>query len=260
MNVYLKNIHGEKIVEAEGNEKVTVTFERTYEIGDVIVITTDHPYVTIELDQYLAPAEVYLPTGRLEYAIPFGEKRKAYHPEAFLQEKHELKVTVTSKLRLAQKRNIAMNPLDKRDYAKCFPHSDANVMTRDESVFESRNAIDGVKDNQGHGDYPYQSWGGGLRDDLTYTLDFGREVLVDELALTLRADYENDHDIHWHDAIVIFSDQSAMPISMIKTTDTQSFKFEQKKIQWLKLTNLKREMSSAYSALSQLEVIGKDLL
>ncbi len=72
----------------------------------------------------------------------------------------QLQLKKTDESVLKARRNIALNGIDKRDVPTCFPHSNANIMTRDESVFESRNAIDGYKDNKGHGPFPFHSWGG----------------------------------------------------------------------------------------------------
>lgn len=256
MRIYIKNSNGFILSEVTGNNALTLHHPHTYSLGDVIVFETETPHVSISLDPLLTAAPLYIPKGRFEYAIPFDEKKKAYPPQSFMGNYHEIRMEKTSLDALRSRHNLALNPLDKRDISTAYPHSDANVMTRDESVFESRNAIDGFKDNQGHGVFPYQSWGGGLRDDLCYELYFGQEVTIDEIAITLRADYVNDHDIHWESGVIAFSDGSELPIEMIKTTETQHFTFNSKTITWLKLYQLKREVSSAYSALTQIEVYG----
>lgn len=61
--------------------------------------------------------------------------------------------------------------------------------TRGEAVFAARNAIDGIFENSAHGEYPYQSWGINRDPNAALTLDFGREVLLDELRITERADF-----------------------------------------------------------------------
>lgn len=258
MRIYVKDINGQKLMDVQTEGNVALTLDRIYEVGDVVVFETSNPYVTIHVDDHVMDSHVFIPKGRLEYAIPFGEKKKAYHPEAFAGEKHLITIAETSEDILTSRRNIALNGLDKRDVATCYPHSDANIMTRDESVFESRNAIDGYKATEGHGKFPYHSWGGGLRDDLELEIDFGRIVSIDEIVLYLRADYVDDHDINWESAVIEFSDGSEMPIQMVKTTSPQSYGFDTKQVCWIKLTKLKREVSSAYSALSQIEVFGVD--
>lgn len=259
MRIYIKNIEGQKMVDVSGQFAVELTYHQPFELGDVIVFETDQPYVSINIDPTIKPVDVYIPGGRLEYAIPFGEKKKAYHPDCFQTGNQIISMVPTTEQVLEQRRNLAYNGIDKRDVATCFPHSDANVMTRDESVFESRNAIDGCLKNQGHGAFPYQSWGGGLRDDLEFRLFFGRVVEIDQIDLLLRADYVDDHDIHWHSAVIVFSDGTEMPITMIKTVEMQSFSFPARQVEWIKLTQLRREVSASFSALSQIEVYGKDV-
>lgn len=55
----------------------------------------------------------------------------------------------------------------------CYPHATANVETRGESVFAAKNAIDGVRANRSHGEWPYESWGINMQDDAAMKLDFG---------------------------------------------------------------------------------------
>lgn len=214
-------------------------------------------FVKITLDQYLKPALIYMPEGKLMYAIPSGWKRKAYDPAAFESESIDVSMELVDKDELKVRRNLALNSLDVRgEMVNYYPHADANVVTRDEPWFEARNTIDGNKAQDGHGQYPYHSWGGGLRDDLEFRLYFGREVLIDEIILYLRADYKDDHDIHWNTALIEFSNGETLDIEMVKSTSGQSYTFPQKKVTWIKLKNLSREVSAAFSALSQIEVYG----
>jgi len=260
MRIYIRNIYGEILVDKSGRERLVLEYDRIWRRGDAVVFETETPYVTINLDPHLAETHAFIPGGRFEYAIPFGEKRTAYHPDAFSGPEHRISLRITESSLMKSRRNLALNSLDKRNINTCYPHSDANVMTRDEAVFESRNAIDGYCDTRGHGEFPFQSWGGGLRDDLEFELYFGRGVIIDEIALLLRADYRNDHDINWESGTIEFSDGSALPIEMMKTTEKQCFKLSHPKmVEWIKLNHLKREISSAFSALSQIEVYGKEL-
>ena len=56
-------------------------------------------------------------------------------------------------------------------------------------VFAARNAIDGFKENRHHGGWPNQSWGPEKRNDLWWQVNFGREVEIDKLVITIRADF-----------------------------------------------------------------------
>ena len=259
IQVMLYGSNGQILKQSKGNESCELIYEKKYPEGAYYVIESKSKYLKIDLDEYIHPSIIYIPDGRMVYNIPGQDKRMAYHPKTFQGDYHHVHILTVPKEELKHRRNLALNGYDIRGAKGYYPHSDANVVTRDEAVFESRNAIDGYLDNQGHGNFPYQSWGGGLRDDLEFELYFGRTVLIDEIIITLRADYEGDHDIHWESAVVEFSDRDKLPIKLVKTTEPQTFRFKAKEIEWIKLNHLQREISSAFSALSQIQVMGRDL-
>jgi hypothetical protein len=260
IHIMLCGSNDQILKDSRGNESCELIYEKEYPKGAYYIIESKSKYLKVDLDEYIHPSILYIPDGRMVYKIPEGEKLRAYHPNAFKGTYHHVHILTASKEELKTRRNLALNGYDIRNAKGYYPHSDANVMTRDEAVFESRNAIDGYVDNQGHGSFPFQSWGGGLRDDLEFELYFGRTVLIDEIIITLRADYEGDHDIHWESAVIEFSDSDRIPIKMVKTTEPQAFRFKAKEVEWIKLNHLQRELSSAFSALSQIQVMGKDLL
>lgn len=248
------------ITEKEGQEAIELVLERPYGFEDAVIIECPkNSFLEIDFDPHIKPSIVYVPTGNFAYTIPVGFKTKAYHPEAFQGDSHRLKVKDVTGTLEGKRRNLALNGYDLRWPTGYFPHAEANVVTRDEPWFEGKNAIDGHLEREGHGAWPYQSWGGGLRDDLEFTLDFGREVMVDEVVIYLRADYVDDHDVNWESGRLHFSDGDSMAITMTKTNEGQSFKFPPKKISWLKLNELKREISEAFSALTQIEVYGQEV-
>ncbi len=257
LTIYGSN--GQPLAEASGDRVCDLVYNDVYDDGTYFEIKTDYDFLKVDLDEHLHPSIIYLPHGYMRYDIPVGEKRLAYHPESFKGDSHHLRLIPVTGEALQQRRNLALNAYDIRNESGWYPHSDANVMTRDESVFESRNAIDGYIDNKGHGQFPYQSWGGGLRDDLEFELYFGRKVCVDEVVVYLRADYEGDHDIHWESGIIEFSDGTTLPIEMHKTTEPMQFSFEEREVEWMKLNHLQREKSSAFSALIELQVMGKEV-
>lgn len=260
MKIKIISNQREVLAEAQGEKSLELTYEKPYQEGDVIVFETKtNQFVKIRIDQRITESILFLPEGTLEYKIPFGIALEAYHPETFKGDKHQILIKEVDEEIIGHRRNLSLNGLDKRGEVNYFPHTDANIVTRDEPWFESRNTVDGYKDTKGHGAFPYQSWGGGLRDDLEFSLLFGREVLVDEIILYLRADYHLDHDINWHSGVIEFSDGFKMPIEMKKTVEGQSFTFEPRKVTWIKLNHLRREISAAFSALTQIEVFGKEV-
>ena len=127
--------------------------------------------------------------------------------------------------------------------------------TRGEAVFAARNAIDGMYANSSHGKYPYPSWGINRDPKAALTLDFGREVLVNEIRLTLRADYP--HDNYWVSADINFDDGSSETLKLEKSEKPQCFLIKERKIKSLVLEKLiKAEGESPFPALTQIEVRG----
>lgn len=260
MKIRLTDRMGEEKAKASGETKVKLDFNEEYGFEDILIFeTTPKSFVEIDIDPHFVNSIVYTPTGIIEYQLPVGYKAKAYHPDAFKGNKHTVTMELLPEERVKARRNLALNALDKRWETGYYPHAEANVVTRDEPWFEAKNAIDGSFKRDGHGAYPYQSWGGGLRDDLEFTLDFGREVLIDEIVIYLRADYTDNHDINWESGTIEFSNGYSMPIQMTKTKEGESFTFEPQKVTSIKLKNLKREFSKAFTALTQIEVFGQEV-
>lgn len=260
MKISLLSADHKLIDSMEGTGSVELSLNHTYEPGDKLIFEfAGFNFVNITISSKMTPAMIYSTRGELIYTIPFGEKLDAYHPETFSGENHQISLSIVDECDIYTRRNLALNPLSIRHQEVCYPYSDANIVTRNESVFESRNAIDGYKDTDGHGKFPFQSWGGGLRDDLEFRLYFGREVEIDEVVLYLRADYKDDHDINWESGVIEFSNGYKIPIEMSKVQGGQRFTFNPRKVSWIKLNNLRREISAAFSALIQIEVFGQDV-
>jgi hypothetical protein len=258
MKVQIKNVNNEVLFSAEGDREISLLFNRYYVEGDKIVFELEGiKHVVVNIGEYITESLIYVPDSKFEFSIPFGEKLVAYHPEAFKGEVHKVTVRAASEKEIYEYRNLALNGLDKHQEVNYYPHAYANVVTRNEACFEPRNAIDGCKDNTSHGNYPYHSWGGGLRDDLEFTLFFGRDVDIDKIVLYLRADYVNDHDTNWETGVFEFSDCSRLPISMTKTAEPQTYSFEGRRVNWVKLTEIRRPVSSAFAALTEIEVYGR---
>ena len=134
----------------------------------------------------------------------------------------------------------------------------SGAKTAEEAVFAARNAIDGIFENSAHGEYPYQSWGINRDPNAALTLDFGREVLLDELRITERADFP--HDNYWVKATVEFSDGSQLDIPLVKSAKPQSVAFEPKRVRSLVLKDLiQAEGTSPFPALTQIEAFGTEV-
>ena len=256
-----------QIVDAAGNVKqeaagtgyARLLCTLTYQEGDAIAFITDERHCAIQVDQALPEALVYLPDKSFSFAIPMGDLKAAYPPQAFAGDMHLMQIRPARMEELRARRNLALNPVDRRFCPNCFPHASANVETRDEPAFFARNAIDGLKFNHSHGNWPFLSWGIGGRADAEITIQFGRTVRIDEVAVTLRADFP--HDSWWTQGLLSFPDGQQMVLRFQKTGDTQYFETGEHLAEWVKLSDLKKsETPSPYAALSEWEVFGQDIL
>ena len=155
------------------------------------------------------------------------------------------------------RRDIACNPADLRGETDFFPHITANVETRNEACFCARNAINGLHCNNYHGEWPFGSWGIGAREDAWCCIDFGREVMVDAMALILRADFP--HDAYWVSGHVVLSDGAEVAFDLQKTGERQIIPLGKHTVRWMRLERMqKSDDPSAFPALTEWEVCGCD--
>lgn len=239
-------------------EESSIVYCAPYSDEDFILLETDgkSKYYVIQLEDSMPPALVYLPGTRMSFHIPPADKRSCYSPKSFSGACHVIRARSASEEEIAQRRNLAFNPYDMAQETGCFPHASASVETQNPE-FAPRNAIDGIYENNSHGGWPYQAWG--INKDLTasFRLDFGREVAVDEIRLTLRADFP--HDSWWTEATVAFSDGSQEILSLERIACPQAFPISSRRIRWLEMKNLKKaEDESMFPALTQIEVWGTE--
>ncbi|MBQ1261129.1 MAG: hypothetical protein IIX96_03875, partial [Clostridia bacterium] len=227
INLKLLNDKGEVRFKAYG-EDIDERFVGEYMPGDKFrVELLDGEFVRLVLDETLAPSIVYVPDGVFEFEIPFGDVRHAgYAPEAFSGESHRIRVSEPTEAEIYGERMISLNSHDRHNVPKYFPHAVANFVTRESPSFFERNAIDGVCDNSSHGHYPYHSWGGGLREDLDFAVQFGCACSVNAVTIFIRADFP--HDTYWKEAVLEFSDGSKIPIELQGIPEGQTFTFEPK--------------------------------
>ena len=228
--------------------------QAAYNEGDQIVI---HVPVSglyqIQLDETLGSQVVYL-EKEARYAIPLQPALRTCYPvQAFLGSMHLLTL---AKVEQTCRRNLALNPYDHHHTQGIFPHAKANVETRGEMVFAARNAIDGNFTNHNHGLYPFESWGINRDPKAELTLDFGRPVRIDEIRLTLRADWP--HDSWWTEASVTDDTGETYTLALQKDALPQRFPIKEKVVTSLTLHDLKKDERdpSPFPALTQIEVWG----
>lgn len=233
--------------------------ELEYEAGDKYRITTEHPnqYLVVQMDEALYPSLIYVKGTVWEYELPLSYKQ-AYPEKAFTGRQHYVSARYATDIEIGQYRNLALNAHDQKHDSNAFPHAHANIETRNDPTFFARNAIDGIYANFGHGEYPYQSWGINQQADAALTLEFGRKVEIDRLGLVLRGDFP--HDSWWKEVTVQFSDGSEEVFYPEKIRSVQYFDIAARKVEWLVLKNLIRGDEAPFPALTQIEVLGKDVI
>lgn len=256
----LLDTDGMTLLTAPAAGQVSLVYMNAYKPGDRVSLEIGTPgqYVVIQFEDTMAPALVYVVKREINFHIPFGEQAITYSPKSFAGACHILRARFATPEEIAARRNLAYNPYDEHGDTGFFPHAHANVETRGEAVFAARNAIDGIYENDAHGIWPYQSWGINRDPNAALTLDFGREVLLDELRITERADFP--HDNYWVKATVEFSDGSQLDIPLVKSAKPQSVAFEPKRVRSLVLKDLiQAEGTSPFPALTQIEAFGTEV-
>ena len=140
--------------------------DHPWEEGDCIELDAGAPsFWRWRLDSVWDAAEVFLPSGVLRWTVPQGEHRLSYAPGAFDGKRHIIIARRMTDAEIRAERDLARNPSDLRGGQTFYPHCTANVETRNESVFAARNVIDGLRFNTSHGEWPFESWGIGARED-----------------------------------------------------------------------------------------------
>jgi len=258
MEMLVKDSAGNVLAHAVHPDEVLLCLDHQWAEGDRVEITAPpHAHLWLRMGAAIPEGEVYCPTGHMTWRVPAGEHRLAYAPLAFDAPRNVLSARLMADSELQALRDIARNPLDLREDTDFYPHCTANVETRNESVFAARNVIDGLRYNTYHGEWPFESWGIGAREDAWCRLDFGREVLVERMALTLRADFP--HDAYWVSGHVVDSTGRDIPFDLIKTSERQWVDLGGQRIRWLQLERMvKSDDPSAFPSLRALEVFGKD--
>ncbi len=254
-----------KIINKDGNalfceksEKIDTVYNGCFSEGDKFLIKTDtEEYLAVRLDETLCESIVFVPNKRMEYLIPQGRLMAGYDSTAFSGDVHKISVRIPEDEEIYAVRNIALNSHDLSGQKGVYPHAHANLVTRNEPCFFERNAIDGVCDNKGHGNFPHHSWAAGAREDLEYYIDFGTDVEIEKIVFFLRADFP--HDTYWKSVDVKFSDKKTLTAYFEETADGQALICGEKiTAKSIHLTNFKQAVHPfSWAALSQIEVYGK---
>lgn len=257
-SISITNAAGETLLHKRAENEITAVYDGEYREGDCIHVTCSEPeaFALVQLDDTMPAALLFL-KGSCSLTVPFNEKKASYSPKSFSGTRHYLHVRSAYPHEIMQRRNLACNPYDSHGNTTLFPRTEANIETRGESVFASRNAIDGLLANTFHGEWPYTSWGINRDPAAEFTLFFGRTVRVEEIVLYLRADFP--HDAWWTQADVTFSDGQTMPVHFQKSGAAQHFAAGGKETDFIRLSRLiKADDPSPFPALTQIEVYGTE--
>ena len=258
MKITVRDSGGRILGEAAHPDETLLCLDHVWEEGDRVEITAPpESHLWLRLNAAIPEGEVYCRTGKMTWRVPAGEHRLAYAPGAFTAPRNILSARLMTEAEITGVRDLSRNPLDLRGETDFFPHCTANVETRNESVFAARNVTDGLRYNTFHGEWPFESWGIGAREDAWCRIDFGRPVIAERMALTLRADFP--HDAYWVSGHVVDSKGNDTAFNLEKTGDRQWIDLGGRKITWLRLERLvKSDDPSAFPSLRAWEVIGKD--
>ena len=267
-----------KIIGKQGNMLLTTCDEdcvsavycAAYQPGDMITleIGETNQFCVVQFEDTMPPALVYICQQRIIFPVPIYESPmpNPYNPKSFSGNIHIIRARFATAEEIASRRNLALNPYDNTFYGKgpfgngkdtgFFPHATSNIEPTSPG-FAPRTAIDGVFENGAHMVWPYQAWSNDRKPEGELTIDFGRPVCVDEIRLTLRADFP--HDSWWTSGDVRFSDGITEHFTFKKTDKAQIFPITPHTVTGLTLCNLeKHEDASLYTALTQIEVWGTE--
>ncbi len=242
-------------VKAEFKEKdIDIVYENTYCDGDYASIECDTDFLEVSFDKSQVSSIIHLHTKKFVYEFPYGDQLATYDSESWKSDSHHI---VVKEVDGYETRNIALNSIDKPDSKDIYPHAWASIVTRNAPCFEAKNAIDGVCDNTGHGNYPYHSWAAGAREDMVYSIDFGAPVKIESFTFYLRADFP--HDTYWRALDVKFDDDSTVTASFEMTAEGQKLSLDEPKItKKVTFINFKQATTPfSWAALSQVEINGK---
>lgn len=259
LKISVLNADGQVLAEACGENRVFLEYKAAYQAGDVLCLSSNEPgcHVVAQLEDSLAATYGVL-NGEARLPVPFAERRICYSSKAFTGECHLLWARAATEQEISARRNLALNPMDCHANNGLFPHASANVETRGEASFEARNAIDGIFATEGHGVYPYSSWGINRDPNAALTIDFGRAVTIDEVAVTLRNDFP--HDNWWQSAVIRFDDGSSETLHFEKVPYPQHTKIAPRTVRTAVLEQLIQcpDDPSPFPALTQLELWGTE--
>ena len=213
---------------ATGNGSAELALTKTYATGKKITVTIPETqnFIAITIAKnVLDESYVYVTGGKFEYRVPSFDRS---YPADLKNKNSTISVRIPTVEELTTKHNLALNTCDLLNAKNAFPHATTTNVHNNDAEWMARNAIDGFTQNNGHGTFPYQSWGPGstMSPNDEFKIDFGHDVVVSELSITIRADFAQDHDGYWNKCRVYFSDGTYQEINLTDSAKPQKIAIE----------------------------------
>lgn len=249
------------LAEKTGSGIVELNVAAELKVGDVVTIKLPKgkKFVAYRLDPRFEEAIVYCPSGTFSYVVP-ADVTQAF-PRVLQPDEGNRFRNLTMAARIpsdnelkTQSRNLALNPYDVTNSVQFYPHVTTSSNYDNNPDFCGRNAIDGFSTNQGHGSFPYHSWGPNQGNNEWFNINFGRNVAVDKVVVYTRADFP--HDTHYVSGTLEFSDGTEKDVSFYKTKDGIEFDLvEPIETTFVKLKNLTAAVQG-WAGFAEVEVYG----
>ncbi|MBQ9963613.1 MAG: discoidin domain-containing protein [Clostridia bacterium] len=232
-----------------------------YTANDTLTVTLpdgEH-YLGLTLNSRMGETIVYVPGGTYTFTVPSHTLTETYTPTFSKNTFNTITARIIGTEELTKRHNLSVNPYDTTTNTTAYPHAVAGG-TGTAVTDQPRNAIDGVSSNKGYGAYPNHSWSAADSGNSWLQIDFGREVIVDEVLLKIRAGFDDSHDTYWKSGVLEFSDGSTEPITIDSTADAQTFTLDAPRTTtYVKLNNLvKVDASNSFVGLSEIAVYGTE--
>lgn len=248
-----------KMLVSGKDEIILATRTLEYNPGDYIKVSVSdkNSFLFVKLDETFEESLIYFgDTTEFIYKIPFGSQKEAMKAESFSGTSVLISARFPDELEIKSYQNLSKNRHAVDVNQNVYPFASTNSGTS-RPAFMAKNAIDGIYANDDHGVYPYQSWGINQKDDAKLKIEFGRNVKINKLGITLRADFP--HDTYWENLTLHFSDNSKLKINLEKSSKTQYFDIDEKEISWVEVKDLIKGQEGDFAALTQIELWGYNL-
>lgn len=244
---------------ATGNGYAILYTDTGIRVGSTIKVTLPEGvhYFGLMLNSRLGEAVIYTPNSTFEMTIPNDFIRAV--PQTFTSMNcSTIMARIVTDDELNMRRNLAYNPHDLAANQNAFPHVEASTTLNGQTVYAGRNVIDGFVANLSKGEYPTQAWEPGTLSDSDYlTINYGREVTLDELIILMRC---ASGDTYFTSCTVEFSDGTEIVLSMKQSQHEQHFDIGSVTTTYVKFKNFVKAEDDKTVAITEIQTMGVDKL